>query len=102
MALLKPEFDADDELCGDVVQLDAQGEEDETGDEASRPGAKKKGKNSRQGVDAWRDFLKPGESDGNPKHVKLAKDRQRKEQKKTTHKVKKGTRSFWVNSVRVA
>ena len=86
MAKLNQEFD-EDELLGELEVIEAGAE---AGDDPE--GVKNKEAKHVRAADGWKEYLKEGESETNPKSVRLAKDRWRKEERKKAHKVKKGTK----------
>ena len=86
MAKFNQEFD-EDELLGEL-EITKAGADAGDDPEASK---KKETKNVRA-ADAWKEYLKEGESDKDTKAIRLAKDRWRKEERKKAHKTKKGTK----------
>jgi hypothetical protein len=86
MSKLNQEFD-EDELLGELEVTEAGAETGHDPDGVKNPPAK-----HARAADGWKEYLKEGETETNPKSVRLAKDRWRKEERKKAHKVKKGTK----------
>ena len=86
MSKLNQEFD-EDELLGELEVTEANPEAGDDPEGVKNPPAK-----HVRPADGWKAHLKEGESETNPRSVRLVKDRWRKDERKKAHKVKKGTK----------